>query len=74
MASSGKYKEAASELQTSRKILEGTLGPQSPHLATVYEALAKVYEKLGEKPEAMAFTAKAMKIKNPEKMQKPQNN
>ena len=36
--------------------------------------MAKLYEKLEQKPEATAYAAMAMKIRNPEKMQKPRSN
>jgi hypothetical protein len=73
-ASSGKYKESEEALQKARKILEGSLGPRNMHLADVFEALSKVYEKLEQKPEAKAYATKAQLIRKPAQAQQPQNN
>jgi hypothetical protein len=72
--STDRFDEARKALLNARKIVEQTLGPADPHLAIVFESLAYVYEKTGKSQEAKEAAARAFKIRNPEKMKKPENN
>jgi tetratricopeptide (TPR) repeat protein len=74
LASSANYQEAKVALLKARSILEKSLGPQNIYLATVFDALSMVHEKLGQSKEAKEYAARAYKIRKPEHMRKPQNN
>ena len=73
-ASLERLAEALEALASARKIIEKTLGPNDPHLGQIFEALSRVNEKAGNTLEAKEAAARAFKIRNPEKMRKPQNN
>ncbi len=67
-----KYDKAEQALLNSRRILEADREANKMHLATVFETLSGLYHKMGRASESREFAARALKLKDPGQMGKPQ--
>jgi tetratricopeptide (TPR) repeat protein len=57
-----KYSEALSMYEKAIDIRQRTLPPNHPYLATSYDNIGKVYEKMGEYSKALSFYQRAVDI------------
>ncbi len=60
----GKYGEAGPLYTRSLEVLEKTLGPDHPLIATVCENLAELYKQIGKEDEAGRLETRAGKIRS----------
>ncbi|CAF2150549.1 unnamed protein product [Rotaria magnacalcarata] len=58
----GKYPEAVKFYEKSNKILEISLPPNHPYLATSYNNIGRVYHNMGEYSKALSYQEKALSI------------
>jgi tetratricopeptide (TPR) repeat protein len=59
-----KFPEAERFYKRSLKIAENTLGPEHPHVATVWENMAELYRQIGKEDEAKRLEARARRIRS----------